>query len=212
MPVLTPPPPAPAARFTAPLQPWTSPDGRVRLLRPSAATPSRSDAPLGALASPGWRLLWNGASPTPGRLVVRLTLPIAPAPPLRTAREGLQVGVSRAPEAVRTCLTYGLEGAPGRRLPDRTINGRRYAAWTHADAGMSQSVTATDLRTVAGGACWAVARFRYGESASERDPSVTLAPARGQAEMNAALASLRLGPGPAPQPPALRPPPGAVAR
>jgi len=53
----------------------------------------------------------------------------------------------------------------------------------------------------------AVERFTVSESASDGDPSVTLPEARGAAELDATLASLRIE-----QAPALQMPPGAVAR
>ena len=202
-------------RFTAPMQPWTSRDGNIRLLRPAVAQPTTSAAPLGALMTPGWRLIWAGEKATPGHVVVRLALKVTPPPPEKTATEVLQVGVSRDPGTVRSCLTYGLDGGSGRRQPDRVINGLRYAVWTNGDAGMSQRIAATDLRTIAAGACYAVVRFSYAESASDGDPSVTLPRARGASDLDATLASLRIGyagPSGGPYPPVVRLPPGAVAR
>ena len=199
------------ARFTAPMQPWTSGDGQVSLLRPAAAPPTASEEPLSTLMYPGWRLIWDGAHPTPGRVVVRLMLKVTPPAPAKTATEVLQVGVSRDPAAVRSCLRYGLAGGSGGRKPDRVINGVRFVAWANGDAGMSQGIGGTDLRAVVGGACYAVERFAVSESASDGDPSVTLPEAQGAAELDATLASLHIGQGPA-QAPALRMPPGAVAR
>ena len=63
-------PPAPGGvhrAFANPLQPWASPDRRVHLLRPATSTLTDADTPVGALISPGWRLIWNGAGATPGR-------------------------------------------------------------------------------------------------------------------------------------------------
>ncbi len=204
----------PATRFTAPLQPFASADGRVHLLRPAVARISSSDRPVGALTSGGWRLVWDGASATPGRLVVRLALPVAPAAPQTRATEFLQVGMSRDREAVRSCLTFGFKGGSNKPRPDRVINGQRFKVWTGGDAGMSQRVDATDLRTVADGACYAVERFSYGDTASERDPSITLPQAQGAAMLDQALASLQLGrisAGHVKRPSTLRSPRGAVA-
>ena len=199
-------------RFTAPMQPWTSPGGRVRLLRPAVAQPTTLAAPLGSLMTPGWRLIWAGEKTTPGHVVVRLALKVRPPAPEKTATEVFLVGVSRDPGTVRSCLNYGLDGGSGRRQPDRVINGLRYAVWTNGDAGMSQRIAATDLRTMAAGACYAVVRFSYAESASDGDPSVTLPRARGASDLDATLASLRIGRGRPLRPPAVRLPPGAVAR
>lgn len=205
----------PAARFTAPLQPFASADGQVHGLRPALAQVSTSQGSVGALASRGWRLIWDGAPATAGRVVVRLALPVAARAPQTRATEYLQVGVSRSPAAVRSCLAYGLGGSSGGRKPDRVINGRRFAVWANGDAGMSQAIAAIDLRTVADGACYAVERFSYGDSASVRDASLTLPQAQGAAMMDRALASLRLGalpPGGVERPPAVHVPSGAVAR
>ena len=201
--------------FTAPFQPWASPDGRVHLLRPAIAPPTTSDRPLGAMMSSGWRMIWDGSATTPGRMVVRLTLKVAPQPPEKTAREVLQVGISRSAKDVRSCLAYGLQGGSARRMPDRLINGRRYVVWTNGDAGMSQQVSATDLRAVVDGACYAVDRFSYAESASDGDPSVTLRQAQAAAALDRSLASLQLGPtrpDQVLQPQSIHPLAGAVAR
>lgn len=202
-------------RFTNPVQPWDSPDGRVHLLRPAIAALTVDDRPLGALASPGWRLVWDGAKVTPGRVLIRLVLKVAPNAPEATAIEGLQIGVGRGPGAVRSCLTYGLKGGSAVRRPDRIINGRRFAVWTNGDAGMSQRVSATDLRTVVGGACYAVERFGYGGSASSGDPLATLPQAKGADLLDAGLASLEITPQPSSRtltPPHVTLPKGAVAR
>ena len=201
-------------RFTSPLQPFASPDGRVHLLRPATASVSTADTAVGALMSPGWRLAWDGAPASPGRMVVRLSLAVVPPPPQTRASEYLQVGVSRDRAAVRACLTAGLKGPSGGRRPDRVIAGRRFAVWTNGDAGMSQQISATDLRAVADGACYAVERFGYGDTASARDATVTLTQARGAAMLDQALASLQLGRVPAgavKQPPTLKAPPHTVA-
>ncbi len=199
------------AHFTAPMQPWTSPDGRVSLLRPAIAQPTTSGEPLSTLMSPGWRLIWGGAHPTPGRMIVRLTLKVAPEAPAKTATEVFQVGASRDPAVVKSCLRYGLDSGSGERKPARVINGVRYSVWSNGDAGMSQSIGGTDLRAVVAGACYAVERFTVSESASGGDPSVTLSEARGAAELDATLASLQIEQGPV-RAQALRVPPSAVAR
>ncbi len=204
------------ARFTAPMQPWTSSDGQVSLLQPAAAQFTTSGESLSTLMSPGWRLIWGGDHPTSGRMIVRLTLKVVPhkltpGSNAGTATEVFQVGVSRDPAVVRSCLRHGLDGGSGGRKPDRVINGVRYVAWDNGDAGMSSGIGGTDLRAVVDGACYAVERFGVSESASDGDPSVKLAQARGAAELDATLASLRIGHGVA-QVPALRMLPGVVAR
>jgi hypothetical protein len=193
---------APAAHFTNPQQPWASPDGRIRLLRPAVARPSFSQQPLGSLMSPGWRLVWNGKADGPGHMGLRLALPVVRKDGPGRMTEVLQIGWSAAPAAVRTCLSFGFAGGPnGAKRPPRLINGVRFAVWANGDGGMSQSIDAADLRAVVGGRCYAVERFRYGVSAVDADPAVTLTQADGAAMLDRALASLRLGPGPGLTPP-----------
>ena len=171
---------------------WHSADGAVTLTRPVAARVTTSSAPLGSLMAPGWRLLWNGSAPTPGRIVVRLTLPVVPATGVGQRTEALQIGTSRAPSALRDCLAGGLGGGSSQRLAPRVINGVRFAVWRSGDAGMSQSIDATDLRAIVGGTCYAVARIGYGVSAADSDPGVRLRQADGAKMLDAALSSLRI--------------------
>lgn len=201
----------PVARFANPLQPWSSPDGQVRLLRPLIAQPSTSQAPLGSLMAKGWRLVWDGKNDGAGRMAIRLALPVVPSSGTGQRTEVLQVGWSASPAARRTCLSFGLNGGSTKRLPDRTINGIRFAVRANGDAGMSQSIDATDLRAAVRGRCYAVERFGYGVAAADRDPAVTLSQAQGAAMLDAALASLHLGPGAPLVPPHLHVPPGTKA-
>lgn len=197
-------------RFTAPMQPWTSPDTRVSLLRPAMAPPTTSDDAISTLMSPGWRLDWSGDHPAPGRIILRLTLKVVPQSRTGTATEVFQIGSSTTPAAVKSCLQYGLDSGSGERRPDRVINGVRYAVWTNGDAGMSQGIGGIDLRAVVGGACYAVERYTVSESASDGDPKVTLTEKNGAAALDATLASLRIMHGAA-QIPAIHLPRGAVA-
>ncbi len=193
------------------MQPWTSPDSQVSLLRPATARPLTSDEAVSTLMSPGWRLVWGADERAPGRLVVRLMLKVVPDTRTGTAVEVLQVGRSADPVAVGSCLRYGLDSGSGERRPDRVINGVRFAAWSNGDAGMSQGIGGTDLRAVVRGVCYAVERYTVSESASAGDPAVTLRRQEGAAELDVSLASLRIGRGAA-TPPLVRLPPGAVAR
>jgi hypothetical protein len=205
----------PALAFTAPQQPFASLDGRVHILRPAAAEISTSAGAVGTLTTDGWRLIWDGGPVTPGRMEVRLALRTEPTAPATRSVAYLQVGMSRSREAVRTCLTYGLDGGSADRLPDHIINGRHYTVWTNGDAGMNQNVVATDLRTVADGACYAVERMTYSDAASDPSPHVSLSAKAADAMLDAALASLQVGilkPGEALRPAAVRTPVGAVAR
>lgn len=197
-------------RFTAPMQPWTSLDRRVSLLRPAIAPPTTSDDAISTLMSSGWRLDWSGDHPAPGRMILRLTLKVMPKSRTGTATEVFQIGSSTTPAAVKSCLHYGLDSGSGERQPDRVINGVRYVIWTNGDAGMSQGIGGINLRAVVGGACYAVERYAISESASDGDPSVTLLEKDGVAALDATLASLRIMRGAA-KIPAIHMPRGAVA-
>ena len=171
---------------------WASPDGRVRLHHPAGVAPTTDDRPIGSLMSGGWRMIWDGKPVGRGRMLVRFAMKVAPRPPLRTATEVLQIGASSDPEVIASCRTHGLTGGSAMRQPDRTIHGVRYAVWRNGDAGMSQRISATDLRALVGGTCYAIARFAYGEAASDGNPLVTLPQARGAAMLDTALASLKI--------------------
>lgn len=177
---------------TGALRHWHSADHAVSLERPVAAALTQSGAPLGSMMSPGWRLAWDGARAVPGRMVVRLTLPVQTDDGIGQRSEVLQIGSSRDPAALRDCLVGGMRGA--KRLPARVINGVRYTVWSNSDAGMSQQIDALDLRAVVAGACYAVDRFSYTVSAVDRDQRVRLSRAAGVRMMDAALASVKIGP------------------
>lgn len=201
-------------RFAAPLQPWRNADRTVALLRPLLARPQTDATALDALMTPGWRLVWDGI-PTAGagHVVIRLQLAASPVPPETRAFEVLQVGTSRDPDIVPRCLHDGITARSVKRLPDRILAGTRFLAWHNADAGMNQTIAATDLRAIVDGTCYAVERFRIADSASPAPVPGTRFPQAARL-LDAALASLRVGPAARtlPRPPALRLPPGAVAR
>lgn len=180
------------ARSETPFATWASADGSVRLRPPSIARRSTSDAPLGALMARGWRLVWDGRPDRPGTVLVRLTIPVVPPSGRGRETELLQVGVGAGPAIVSSCLRFGLDGPNGRRLPDRTINGTRFAAWSNSDGGMSQAIDATDLRAIRHGRCYAVERLSYVEEAADPAPGAALPARQGAARLEAALASLHL--------------------
>lgn len=202
------------ARFTARLQPWRSENGTVALLRPASAAPTFSDAPFGALTTGGWRLIWDGSAPSPGKLLLRLALP-ARGPAGGQVTEVLQIGVGTGGAVKRTCLRFGLDGGSGRALPDRAIGGVRFTARANGDAGMSQRISATDYRAVLAGRCYAVERFSYAIAPGVASPTTRRSQADAAAALDAALASLRIDPqdhATAPAAPDLRLPPGTIAR
>ena len=188
------------ARFASPLQPWRNADRTVALLRPVLARPQTTAPALGALMTPGWRLVWDGIpSAGAGEVVIRLQLPAAPVPPETGATEILQVGTSRYPDIVPRCLHDGITAKHVQRLPDRTLGGTRFLAWHDTDAGANQTIAATDYRAIVGGTCYAVERFRYATNATNATNAAPL-PQPGTrfpqaaALLDAALASLRVGP------------------
>lgn len=175
------------------LAPWTSPNGHVTIQHPADIAPTADDKPLGSMMTGGWRLMWDGTPQGPGRLLVRFRLKVLPKPPEKTASEVLQIGESRDPAMVRTCTSAGLDG-PDVRPVERSIGDVAFTGAQNADAGMSQSITALDLRAVVGGTCYAVDRFAYAESASNGDPAVSLPQAKGAAILDRMLQSLRITP------------------
>ncbi len=186
--------PAAPTRPAASLQPWRNADRTLALLRPLLATPQTTAPALGALMTPGWRLVWDGIpSAGAGEVVIRLQLPAAPVPPETSATEILQIGTSRDPDIVPRCLRDGLSTRNVQRLPDRTLAGTRFLAWHNSDAGANQTIAATDLRAIVGGTCYAVERFRYATAAAPPPaPGPRFAPAASL--LDASLASLRVGP------------------
>jgi hypothetical protein len=204
--------PATISGFTAPQQSWASADGQIHLLRPAIAQPSHSQEPLGALMTKGWRLNWNGKTDTRGIVAIRLALPVKPTSGQGQTTEVLQVGWSDAPEALRTCLTFGLDSGTRKLLPPRTINGVSFTVIENGDVGMSQSINAVDLRSVAGGRCYAIERFSYSVSASDPDTKISLAQKQGASMLDASLSSLSLGRGRTLAIPRVATPPGTVAR
>jgi hypothetical protein len=172
------------------MQAWGSPDGHVRLLHPSSA-PARSQAAVGNyFFARGWRVFWEG-DPGLGRVVVSFVLAARPAESHESARESLQIGVSRDAHVVAACRTAGLPADGGRRLPNRTINGVTFAAYTRSDQAMSQGTTTLDYRAVVGGACYAVDRISD-TAESDSPPSVTLPQTQAAVLLNATLATLRI--------------------
>jgi hypothetical protein len=165
-----------------------SADGSVRLPAPKGARVERVLAGR-PLMGEGWRLMWDGRPAGPGEPLLRVTLNARGRPGV--VDEIVQVGRSRAPSVVRTCLSAGLSGPNVRPLGRRRLAGRLWTAVADSDAGMSQQVTATDYRAVIGGACWAVSRISYAVRARDAGPGL---PTQADAArvMDRALAALRI--------------------
>ena len=182
-----------AAAAGTPIQThYVGAQGRVRLTYPAALTPSR-DFQGRALMTAGWRLIWDGTPVGPGTGVVRFSEQARPGTGPGTVDEMVQIGMSRDPGVVARCGTSGARGDGGRRLPNRMLGGHRWTVYANSDAGMSQRIVATDLRTVVDGICYAIDRVSYTVTAapppSPRAPTQASAAAR----MDAILASVQVG-------------------
>jgi hypothetical protein len=166
--------------------------GLVRLRYPADLTPS-GDFGGRALMTAGWRLSWDGTPVGPGKGVVRLSIAARPADGIGQATEMVQIGVSRAPAVVARCGTDGAIGPDGRRLPNRMLGGHRWTVYRNGDAGMSQQIVATDLRTVVDGACYAIDRVTYMVRAADAPPPGTPTQAQAAARIDAILATIQVG-------------------
>jgi len=174
---------------------WVSPDGHVRIDRPGVVAPRTIGVVGDYFFGRGWRVYWQGPDPNArdGRVVVSFAVAARPSTPHMSAREMVQIGVSRDRRVVATCLRAGMLHGADSALPDQTINGVRYAAASNSDQSMSQGVTTLDLRTVVGGACYAVDRVT--ETANSDIPAgVTLPQAQAAAAFDAMIATLHITP------------------
>lgn len=167
-------------------------NGRVRLSYPAALTPTR-DFSGKALMTQGWRLSWDGAAVGPGTGIVRFSQQARPTTGEGTVTELVQVGMSRDAQVVAHCGTTGALGSSGRRLPNRMLGGHRWTAYANGDAGMSQAITATDLRTVVDGACYAIDRVTYAVRAAQPLPATAPTQRAAAARMDTILSSIHVG-------------------
>jgi hypothetical protein len=174
----------PLANATAATQSFIGAGGMVRLSHPSSLQPTRTFAGR-ALMNAGWRLMWDG--------VVRFWQVAKPADGQGQVTEMVQVGFSRSAAVVARCGTDGALSASGRRLPNRMLGGHRWTVYTNGDAGMSQSIRATNFRTVVDGGCYAIDRITYAVKAAaapgRNAPPQSVASAR----MDAILATIKIG-------------------
>jgi hypothetical protein len=177
---------------TAATKSFVGAGGAVRLSHPAALNPTRTFSGR-SLMTGGWRLMWDGTAPGRGVGVARFWQTAKPKDGAGQVIEMVQIGYSRAAAVVAKCGTEGLRGDSGRRLPDRMLGGHRWTVYSNGDAGMSQGVTATDLRTVVGGACYAVDRITYAVKAAA--PPSRTAPTQAVAaeRMDAILETIHVG-------------------
>lgn len=166
--------------------------GLVRLTYPAGLRPT-TDFSGKSLMTRGWRLSWDGTPVGTGTGVVRFAQDARAADGQGFATELVQVGLSRDAGVVAQCGTAGTSGPNVRRLPNRMLGGHRWTVWSNGDAGMSQQITATDLRTVVNGTCYAIERVSYAVKAAPPLPANAPTQAAAAARMDAILASVRLG-------------------
>jgi hypothetical protein len=183
------------AAAESPLETWTSRDGHVRIEHRDAIAPSGSTVVGNSFFGRGWRVYWDGPDPygNLGRVVVSFGVKARPSRADASARELLQIGVSHDPRVVASCLYGGLRHGDGVALPDQTINGLTYAAYSNSDRSTSAGTTTLDLRVVIGGACYAVDRIteiaETSSAAGDALPQVQAA-----AELDAMLSTLHITP------------------
>jgi hypothetical protein len=174
---------------------WISRDGHVRIDHRDAIAPSGSTVVGNIFFGRGWRVYWDGPDPSAnlGRVIVSFGVKARPSHHDESARELLQIGVSHDRHVVASCLYAGLRHGDGVALPDQTINGLTYAAYSNSDQSMSQGTTTLDLRVVTGGACYAIDRItETAESAS--DTPGALPQAQAAAELDAMLTTVHITP------------------
>ncbi|MDQ7970765.1 MAG: hypothetical protein REI95_14120 [Oxalicibacterium faecigallinarum] len=170
---------------------FVSKEGDIRLQRPARVVPSE-DFSGRALLQRGWRVIWDGSDAGDGQGVVRLTLP-ARAPDGSAISEVLQIGRSQHPDVVASCLTYGLVSGSGMRLPVTTVNRREWTTYSSSDAGMSQSIKATNYRLVVEDTCYTMDRISYAVRAAKATEDA-LSDGEAANLMDAVLASVEIQP------------------
>ena len=182
----------PLATATAATQSFVGAGGRVRLAHPSYLQPTRNFAGR-ALMSSGWRLMWDGKPAGRGVGVARFWQVAKPRDGVGQVTEMIQIGFSRDAGVVARCGTEGMNSGNGRRLPNRMLGGHRWTAYANGDAGMSQQISAINLRTVVEGACYAVDRVTYTVKAAPPARRTAPTQAVAAAAMDAILASVHVG-------------------
>ncbi|MEG3163505.1 hypothetical protein U1701_02745 [Sphingomonas sp. PB2P19] len=166
--------------------------GLVRLSHPANLNPTRTFSGR-ALMTGGWRLMWDGKPVGRGVGIARFWQVAKPKDGVGQVMEMVQIGFSRDAGVVARCGTDGAKGANTRRLPDRMLGGQRWTVYTNGDAGMSQAIAATDLRTVVDGTCYAVDRVTYSIKAGAAPGRTAPTRAVAAANMDAILATIHVG-------------------
>ena len=182
----------PFANADAATKSFVGAGGRVRLSHPANLNPTRTFSGR-ALMTAGWRTMWDGKPVGRGIGVARFWQIAKPRDGVGQVVEMVQIGFSRDAGVIARCGTDGAKGANGRRLPDRMLGGHRWTAYSNGDAGMSQSVAATSLRTVVEGTCYAVDRVTYSIKAASAPSRTAPTQAAAAAAMDGILATVHVG-------------------
>ncbi len=182
----------PLANATAASKSFVGAGGRVRLSHPTYLQPTRTFSGRPLMAG-GWRLMWDGKPVGRGVGVARFWQVAKPRDGVGQVTEMVQIGFSRDAGVVAACGTDGTRSANVRRLPNRMLGGHRWTVYQNGDAGMSQQVAATSLRTVVEGACYAVDRITYSVKAASPPPRIAPTQAVAAAAMDAILESVHVG-------------------
>ncbi|WP_380783051.1 hypothetical protein [Sphingomonas sp. R86520] len=182
----------PFANATAQTKSFVGAGGLVRLSHSSSVTPTRNFAGR-ALMNSGWRQMWDGRPIGRGVGIVRFWQVAKPTDGQGQVTEMIQMGFSRSAAVVAKCGTDGMVSGNGRRLPDRMLGGHRWTVYTNGDAGMSQQVSATNLRSVINGACYTIDRVTYAVKAGPPPPRNAATQAVAAGQMDAILATIKVG-------------------
>lgn len=118
------------------------------------------------LASGGWKAYTGPDSPS-GRPLVALILPGSND---ITAAE-LRIGVSRRPDALRTCTDLPVAARPGTQ-GQTIISGVTFTTFEAGDAAMSHYLTTRSYRAVHQATCYAMDVLVFGASPEVYDPPV----------------------------------------
>ncbi len=182
----------PFANAAAATKSFLGAGGMVRLSHASNLMPTRNFAGR-ALMNAGWRQMWDGKPVGRGVGIVRFWQVAKPTDGQGQVTEMIQIGFSRSADVIARCGTDGMVSGSGRRLPNRMLGGHRWTAYANGDSGMSQQVSATNLRSVIDGACYAIDRVTYSVKAGSPPPRSAPTQAVAAANMDAILATIKVG-------------------
>ncbi len=141
-----------------------------------------------------WRVSY-AADVGPGMRIVAFALPSLHASDAGGDSEAsaeLRIGVSRDPDVVASCLTYGMNSGDNIASDTRTLGGVVFIEVPdNGDGGLQQRISSDDLRAVHDGACYAIDLVQFVGGTSNKRPAHTAAQL---AELRGILATIRLHP------------------